>query len=74
MALPLENLYLTAWRKEDWWKCEMRQFLGLPGDLHPSLEASASDEARGSIDAGPDDDAVMGFFPEEEDPRTHFYL
>ena len=68
MALPLETLYLTASRKEEWWKCEMRQFLRLPGDLHPSLEASASDEARGSIDAGPDlppsdDDAVMAFFP-----------
>jgi hypothetical protein len=45
---------------------QMRQFLGLPGDLDPTLEAS--------IDAGPDDDAVMGFFPEEVDPRTNFYL
>ena len=74
MALTMEALYGTALRKEVWWKCQMRQFLGLPGDLDPTLEASASDEARGSIDAGPDDDAVMGFFPEEVDPRTHFYL
>ena len=67
MALTMEALYNTALRKEEWWKCQMRRFLGLP-------EASASDEAQGSIDAGPDDDAVMGFFPEEVDPRTHFYL
>jgi hypothetical protein len=30
MALPLETLYHTASRKEEWWKREMAQFLGLP--------------------------------------------
>jgi hypothetical protein len=66
MALTMEALYGTALRKEEWWKRQMRQFLGLPRDLDPTLETS--------IDAGPNDDAVMGYCPEEVDRRTHFCL